>query len=93
VAELPIHKNITVTGRVQGVFYRASTYENAKQIGIKGFVENQVNGSVYIEAEGTKDQLEAFILWCKQGPDYAHVESLHAEEGQLEGFEKFEIRH
>jgi acylphosphatase len=93
VAESPIHKNITVTGRVQGVFYRASTYEKATQIGIKGFVKNQINGSVYIEAEGTKDQLEVFILWCKQGPDYAHVESLNTEEGQLAGFEKFEIRH
>lgn len=93
MAELHIHKNITVTGRVQGVFYRASTYEKAQQLGIKGFVRNQINGSVYIEAEGTMDQLEALIIWCKQGPDYAHVESLHAEEGQLEVFEKFEIKH
>lgn len=93
MAESHIHKKITVTGRVQGVFYRASTFEKAIQIGIKGFVKNQINGSVYIEAEGTKDQLEVFIQWCKQGPDFAYVESLNAAEAQLIGFEEFEIRH
>lgn len=93
MAEKKIHKNITVKGRVQGVFYRASAYEKATEIGLVGFVKNLMDGSVYIEAEGTSDQLEALILWCKQGPTYANVESVHAEAGKLEEFQKFEIRH
>lgn len=93
MTESLIHRNITVTGRVQGVFYRASTFEKATHIGIRGFVKNQIDGSVYIEAEGTIDQLEVLIQWCKQGSAYAHVESLSTEEGQLKRFKKFEIRH
>lgn len=55
------HYNITVSGKVQGVFYRASTKEKAEQLGIKGFVRNQSDGTVYIEAEGEVSQLDAFI--------------------------------
>ncbi|HNU41845.1 MAG TPA: acylphosphatase, partial [Cyclobacteriaceae bacterium] len=46
-----MHINILVTGTVQGVYYRASTKQKADELGIKGFVRNQPDGSVYIEAE------------------------------------------
>jgi acylphosphatase len=93
VAETIVHRNITVVGRVQGVFYRASTYDKAQLIGIKGFVKNKIDGSVYIEAEGSSDQVDTLIQWCKLGPAYAFVEAVNTEDGQLVGFKEFEIRH
>jgi acylphosphatase len=55
------HWNIKVTGKVQGVFFRASTKAVADQLGVKGFVKNLSDGSVYIEAEGDEFALEYFF--------------------------------
>jgi acylphosphatase len=85
------HLNITVSGRVQGVFYRASTEDKAKSLGLTGFVCNMPNGDVYIEAEGTEEQLNALIKWCKSGPPMAKVESVKVEEGMMVHFQKFEV--
>lgn len=85
------HLNIRVSGRVQGVFFRASTKEQADSIGIKGFVRNESNGDVYIEAEGEEDELKKFVNWCRQGPSRARVNNLEINEGELLGFEKFEV--
>lgn len=92
MAEALIHKNITVTGRVQGVFYRASAFNKALELGLKGFVMNQPDGCVYIEAEGTEVQIEGLIDWCREGPAYARIDSLDTDDGEWIGFEKFEIR-
>jgi len=87
------HYNITVSGRVQGVFYRASTRDKAQELGLKGWVKNQSDGTVYIEAEGEKAVLDQLIDWCKQGPPRAKVENVHYEVGEEMGFEKFEVRY
>ena len=57
--------SITVSGKVQGVFYRQSAKEIAKEIGITGEVKNVANGSVYILATGTKVQLDNLVAWCR----------------------------
>ena len=85
------HYNITIKGRVQGVYYRASTQKKAIQLGVKGFVRNNNNGDVYIEAEARKAPMELFISWARIGPPNAHVESLHSEEGTLHDFKEFII--
>jgi acylphosphatase len=61
---------IHVKGRVQGVGFRWSTVREAKMAGIKGFVRNMSDGSVYIEAEGSAEQLCKFVEWCKRGPGF-----------------------
>ncbi len=86
------HINLTVKGRVQGVWFRASTKKKAIDLGLKGFVKNQVNSNVYIEAEGTQEQLQLFVMWCKKGPTLAHVTELIEQQGKLEHFTRFEIR-
>jgi len=86
------HYNITVTGKVQGVWYRKSTLEKAQQIGIKGFVKNLSNGSVYIEAEGTKEQLKKLLDWCAIGPDFSTVTDVSFEEMPNESFFDFNIK-
>ena len=87
-----IHLNIKVKGTVQGVFFRASTRLKAIELGIKGFVENQTDGSVYIEAEGSKEQLDKFTEWCKMGPEMAFVENLSIKEAPLINYLDFIIR-
>ncbi len=65
--------SIKAIGRVQGVWYRASTQKEAIKLGLDGFVRNEPDGSVYIEVTGEEEVLDDFIMWCKKGPELAHV--------------------
>ena len=85
------HFNITVTGTVQGVFFRAATKAVADQLGVKGFVKNQGDGSVFIEAEGDDFALENFVEWCKEGPEKAVVENVDVIETELKNYRNFEV--
>ena len=85
------HYNITVSGKVQGVFYRQTTLEIAQQLGLKGFVRNESNGNVYIEAEGPEHQLKKLAEWCKTGPKRAIVSHVEVEEGGIKNHSSFEI--
>lgn len=85
------HFSIRVTGRVQGVFFRASTQKAAEQNAVHGFVRNEPDGSVYIEAEGEETDLDRFIEWCKSGPPAARVEKVESREGHLHNFNGFRI--
>jgi acylphosphatase len=76
--EILLYK-IHVTGRVQGVGFRWSASREARNLGIKGIAKNLSDGSVYIEAEGTRLQLNTFVEWCKKGPDFGFVESVNIE--------------
>ena len=83
------HLSIHVSGKVQGVFFRASTKGKAEELNIKGNVRNNADGSVSIEAEGEEENLQQFVEWCKQGPKFAHVEHCEVKEGgsrNLKGF-------
>ena len=86
------HFKLRITGKVQGVWYRASTERKAKELGICGFVKNKSDRSVYAEAEGTETQLKDLITWCKSGPPLAKVQSVDIEEGEVCGFNGFEVR-
>ena len=76
------HIKIKVIGKVQGVFFRASTKAVADQMGVKGLVKNEKDGSVYIEAEADATILEMFLEWCNEGPDKSKVESVEVEDGE-----------
>lgn len=84
---------IHVQGRVQGVFFRASTRDKARELGLTGFVKNESDGSVYIEAAGKEQKLKEFLAWCKQGPKNAEVEDLKFTEAPPRQFSSFEIKH
>ncbi|WP_299246585.1 acylphosphatase [uncultured Aquimarina sp.] len=85
------HYNISVKGKVQGVWYRKSTLEKALELNIKGIVKNQSDGSVYIEAEGEENQLKEFIEWCAEGPEFAQVLDVAKEESTPLFYTVFEI--
>lgn len=85
------HLNIKVYGQVQGIFFRATAKEEAEKLGIKGFARNEPDGTVYIEAEGDKDNLDKFFAWCQKGPSLAKVEKVKITEGPLKNFSGFEV--
>jgi acylphosphatase len=84
---------IHVTGRVQGVGFRWSAAREAKSLGVTGFAKNLPDGSVFIEAEGSSEQLDAFIAWCRIGPGIAHVQEVHVSEYSPAGHSDFTVKH
>jgi acylphosphatase len=86
------HINITVTGKVQGVFFRVYTKKKADETGLSGFVQNEADGSVYIEAEGEEQKLKELSEWCKTGSPNSEVVEVKITEGELKGFKYFNIK-
>ena len=86
------HYNIKVSGYVQGVGFRYYTKMKAQELMITGFVQNKVDRSVYIEAEGEEENLIEFLRWCEHGSDRAHVNNIHHSESPLIHFIDFAIR-
>jgi len=70
---------IKVFGYVQGVFFRYTTRKIARNLGLKGFVKNLPDGTVYIEAEGPKDKLNELLEFSKRGPKHAQVDKVEHE--------------
>lgn len=86
------HLNIKIYGRVQMVLFRDSAKRKAEKLGLKGFVKNEPDGAVYIEAEGNEEKLKEFLEWCKKGPILAKVEKVDSDfSDKLENFDDFEI--
>ena len=69
-----------ISGWVQGVGYRASTMDEARRLGLVGWVKNRPDGTVELEAEGLDPAVTALIAWCEHGPPGARVERVVAEE-------------
>lgn len=81
-----------IHGRVQGVWYRASTQKQAAALGLSGFVRNVADGSVEAVAEGPREQLEALIAWCREGPPHARVSEVESRFGDATGeFDDFRV--
>lgn len=68
--------HIFIYGRVQGVFFRQSTFELAQQLGLSGFVRNRFNGSVEAFFEGDEQKVSEIIEWCNHGPRFASVQGV-----------------
>jgi acylphosphatase len=81
-----------VSGRVQGVFFRANTQKVANNIGIRGWVRNMDDGCVEVMAEGKEEHLDDFLKWLHKGSGYARVERVESEYiNEEEGFHDFDI--
>lgn len=87
-----IHLNIWVRGKVQGVFFRNGTKAVADQLGVTGWVRNEKDGSVYIEAEASEMMMQNFLDWCHEGPDRAQVESVETTEAEWLNFSNFIVK-
>ena len=86
------HVNIKIFGEVQGVFFRHSARLKAREIGITGFVKNEPDGAVYMEAEGDEKTLGQFLEWCQHGSESAKVEKVESSSGNVKGFSDFVIK-
>ncbi len=83
---------ISITGRVQGVFYRDSARKKAQALSLTGYVKNMPDNSVEALVQGPRTQIEQFIAWCHEGPSSANVENVEVEWQDTENpYDKFEI--
>lgn len=88
-----IRAELSIRGRVQGVFYRQSTRETAVRLGLSGWVKNCPDGSVKATIEGDKDAVDTLIEWCHKGPPAATVAEVDVTYLDFSGeFEEFRIR-
>lgn len=87
------HFIIRVFGRVQGVGFRYAVRTKARSLNLKGWVENQKDGSVIIEVQGKERMCTEFIQWCRNGPGYSWVEKIEMQEKEPEEMNKFSIRY
>ena len=87
--------HIFITGSVQGVFFRATTQEKARELGLTGWVRNLPDGRVEVLAEGDEEKLKDLLEWCRGGPSEsgACVDSVEEEWGGASGkFTLFSVR-
>ena len=83
-----------VTGRVQGVWYRAHTQQQAMALGLEGYVRNLPDGTVEIVAQGTEERIDALLDWARVGPPRARVDEVRVSPWtQDDELESFEVRY
>ena len=75
-----IARRCYVSGRVQGVFYRASTRQRAQELGCRGYARTLADGRVEVLAVGEPTAVHALIEWLRQGPPAAHVTDVYCTE-------------
>ncbi len=84
--------HVFVSGRVQGVFFRATTRDTAAEHGVDGWVRNLDDGRVEAVFEGPESAVDAMVDFCHEGSPEARVEEVEVERSAPEGVEGFEIR-
>ncbi|MFC6755789.1 MULTISPECIES: acylphosphatase [Haloarcula] len=83
--------HVYVSGKVQGVFFRATTRDRAQETGVDGWVKNLDDGRVEAVFEGDPDAVDAMVDFCYEGSDMASVSTVEVEEEAPEGIDGFEI--
>jgi len=84
--------SVHITGRVQGVWFRGWTREQALNLGVNGWIANRADGSVSGVFEGSPDAVDALIAACRDGPPLANVLDMRTEPLAAGGFSDFEVR-
>jgi acylphosphatase len=88
-----VGRHVIVRGRVQGVFFRAWTAEQAQALGVSGWVRNASDGSVEAHIEGDENGVQRLIELLHGGPPAAQVEKVDVEVAECKGGNRFEVRH
>jgi len=87
-----VRAHVIIEGRVQGVFFRSSTQDEAVRLGITGWVKNRRDGKVEAVFEGEKEKVEEIIRWCHVGPPWAKVTKVDVSWEPYKGeFKRFSI--
>jgi acylphosphatase len=83
---------VVVTGEVQGVFFRSSCADRARQEGVAGWVRNRADGRVEAVFEGLPQAVDNLVTWCRQGPTHASVAGVQISEERPAGLDTFRIQ-
>jgi acylphosphatase len=87
-----VRAHVHVSGTVQGVYFRATTRDTAREHGVDGWVKNRPDGRVEAVFEGPREDVEAMVAFCHDGSPAASVENVEVEYTDPEGHEGFEVR-
>jgi acylphosphatase len=86
--------HVYISGRVQGVFFRACTRDEAKRLGLTGWVRNTADGRVEAVFEGEESAVDAMVSWCHKGSQYSRVEDVEVRREEYRGeFSDFGVRY
>lgn len=88
-----VRAHVFVTGKVQGVYYRANTRDTAREHELDGWVRNLDDGRVEAVFEGPEDGVDALVEWCHDGSPRARVDDVDVEYEEPEGIDGFEIQY
>ncbi|AQL44190.1 acylphosphatase [Halorientalis sp. IM1011] len=87
-----VRAHVYVTGKVQGVYYRANTRDTARERGVDGWVKNLDDGRVEAVFEGGEGDVESLVEWCHDGSPRARVDDVTVEYDDPEGLDGFEVK-
>jgi len=92
---MKIRVNVVISGRVQGVFFRANTKQKAEQLGLTGWVRNRYDGKVEALFEGEEKVVQEMINWCHKGSPSARVDNVEVRKQNIISYEfkDFSIRY
>jgi acylphosphatase len=86
-------RRVRITGRVQGVFFRAWTADEARALSVAGWIRNRSDGSVEAHLEGEEEAVDELIQLIREGPPDAEVQGVAITECDPEGLNGFEVLH
>ncbi len=92
MAEQRIRRRVVVSGQVQGVFFRDSTRQQAREHGVDGWVTNRSDGAVEAVLEGSPVDVARVLAFVSEGPPHAHVHDVDVREEEPEGLNGFSVR-
>jgi acylphosphatase len=92
MSDAPIRRRAVVHGRVQGVFFRDSTRQQARAFGVGGWVRNRPDGTVEAVLEGSADAVQEMLHYLHAGPPRARVSRVEVSDERPEGLSEFEVR-
>lgn len=90
---MSVARHVRITGLVQGVFFRAWTADEARRLGIIGWVRNCPDGSVEAHIEGELNSVERLVALLHDGPPHARVDTVKISEAEIEELTGFQVRH
>jgi acylphosphatase len=92
MAEDTVRRHVTVSGEVQGVFFRESARRKATEAGVAGWITNRSDGRVEAVFEGPAEAVDDLVEFCRQGPTAATVEDVDVQSEEPEGLSGFDVR-
>lgn len=92
MADDTTRRHVTISGEVQGVFFRETARRKATEAGVAGWITNRSDGKVEAVFEGAAEAVDQMVEFCREGPTAATVEDIDVETEEPEGLSGFDVR-